>query len=104
MGQFSRTDSLPFKDRSSICTLQQIDLVIQIQSIQKGWVLRLTFPVNQGKMFHFWMLKPIISYKSVTCQTEIQSVFLALLASIMQIKPARKWKGHEDKESIATLR
>ena len=34
----------------------------------------LTFPVKESNMFHFWMLKSIISYKSETCQTEIQSL------------------------------
>ena len=39
-GQFSRTDSLPFKDRSFSCTLDLIDLVMQIQPFQKGWTLK----------------------------------------------------------------
>ena len=36
MGQFSRTDSLLFKDRSFSYTLDLIDLVMQIQPAQKG--------------------------------------------------------------------
>ena len=35
MGQFSRTDSLLFRDRSFSCTLDLIDLVMQIQLFQK---------------------------------------------------------------------
>ena len=35
MCQFSRTDSLLFKDRSFSCTLDLIDLVMQIQLFQK---------------------------------------------------------------------
>ena len=35
MGQFSRTDSLMFRDRSFSCTLDLIDLVMQIQLFQK---------------------------------------------------------------------
>ena len=51
------------------------------------------------------MPKSIISYESVTCQTEIQSLsILTILASIMQITPARKGKVHEDNESIVTQR
>ena len=57
-------------------------------------------------MFHFWTLKSVISQKSVTSSTEIQSLsfFLAILASIMQITPARKLKVHEDNKSIVTQR
>ena len=36
MSQFSRTDSLLFKDRTFSYTLDLIDLVKQIQSFQKG--------------------------------------------------------------------
>ena len=35
VGQFSRTDSLPFKGESFICILDLIDLVMQIQPFQK---------------------------------------------------------------------
>ena len=63
--------------------------------------LSLTFPVKQGKMFHFsslvikvWRAKPKYSHLA----------FLAFLASIMQITLARKWKVHEDQESIVTHR
>ena len=93
MSQFSRTDNLLFKDRSFSCTLDLIDLVKQIQSFQKGWTLKPDVSVKQSKMFKFWILRSIISYKSVTCQTEIQSLsILAILVSIMKITAARKWK------------
>ena len=36
LGQFPRTDSLLFNDRSFTCTLDLIDLVKQIQPFQKG--------------------------------------------------------------------
>ena len=36
LSQFSRTDSLLFKDRSFSCTLDLIDLVNEIQSFQNG--------------------------------------------------------------------
>ena len=39
VGQFSRTDSLPFKGGSFICILDLIDLVMQIQPFQKDWTL-----------------------------------------------------------------
>ena len=39
IGQFPRTDSLLFNDRSFTCTLDLIDLVKQIQPFQKGWTL-----------------------------------------------------------------
>ena len=101
-GQFSCTDSLPFKGRSVIGTLDLIDLVMQIQPFQKGWTLKPDVSHHkQGKMLHFsslvvqmWRAKPKYSHL----------VFLAFLASIMQITPARKWKVHEDKESIVTHR
>ena len=62
----------------------------------------LTFPIiNRVKIFPFsslvikvWRAKPKYSHL----------VFLAFLASIMQITLARKWKVHEDKESIVTHR
>ena len=41
-----------------------------------------------------WRAKPKYSH----------SVFLTILASIMQISPARKGKVHEDSESIVTQR
>ena len=83
VGQFSRTDSLPFKDGSFICILDLIDLVMQIQRFQKGWTLKPNVSHHkQGKMFPFsslvikvWRAKPKYSHL----------VFLAFLASIMQI-------------------
>ena len=36
MGHFPRTGSLLLKDRSLSCTLDLIDLVMQIQPLQKG--------------------------------------------------------------------
>ena len=106
MGQFSRTDSLRFKVGSFSGTLDMIDLLMQIQLALKGWTLKPGVSVKQSKMFYFWMLKSIISQKSVTCQTKIQSFgFFGILASIMQITPARKWrkwKVYEDNESIIT--
>ena len=39
VGQFSRTDSLPFKGGSFICILDLIGLVMQIQPFQKDWTL-----------------------------------------------------------------
>ena len=36
LSQFSRADSLLFKDRSFSCTLDLIDLVNEIQSFQNG--------------------------------------------------------------------
>ena len=74
MSQCSRTDSLLFKGRSFSWTPYLIYLVKQIQSFQKGWTLKLDVSVKQSKMFHFWTLKSIISQKSVTCWTEIQSL------------------------------
>ena len=69
-GQFSRTDSLPFKGRNLICTLDLIDLVMQIQPFLKGWTLKPDVSHHkQGKMFHFSSL--VIK---VTCETEIQSL------------------------------
>ena len=102
VGQFSRTDSLPFQDGSFICILDLIDLVMQIQRFQKGWTLKLNVSHHkQGKMFPFsslvikvWRAKPKDSHL----------VFLAFLASIKQITLARKWKVHEDQESIVTHR
>ena len=41
MGHFPRTGSLLFKDRSLSCTLDLIDLVMQIQPLQKGWTMQL---------------------------------------------------------------
>ena len=67
MSQFSRTDSLLFKDRSFSCTLDLIDLVKEIQSFQNGGTLKPDFPVKQSKMYHFWTLKSITSQKRVTC-------------------------------------
>ena len=101
-GQFSCTDSLPFKGRNLICTLDLIDLVMQIQPFLKGWTLKPDVSHHkQGKMFPFsslvikvWRAKPKYSHL----------VFLAFLASIKQITLARKWKVHEDKESIVTHR
>ena len=54
-GQFSRTDSTPFKDRSFICTLDLIDLVMHANpSVPKrDEHLSLTFRIKQGKMIHF---------------------------------------------------
>ena len=103
VGQFSRTDSLPFKDGSFICILDLIDLVMQIQRFQKGWTLKPNVSHHkQGKMFPFsfgsshkvWRAKPKYSHL----------VFLEFLASIKQITLARKWKVHEDQESIVTHR
>ena len=37
-------------------------------------------------------------------QYAVIKFFLVFLASIMQITPARKWKGYEDNESIITQR
>ena len=101
-GQFSCTDSLPFKGRNLICTLDLIDLMMQIQPFLKGWTLKPDVSHHkQGKMFPFsslvikvWRAKPKYSHL----------VFLAFLASIKQITLARKWKVHEDKESIVTHR
>ena len=105
MGQFSRTDSLLFKDRSFTYTLDLIDLVMQIQPAQKGWTLKPGVSVKQCKMFHFWMLNPSLVRK-VWCTKSNYShlVFFSILASIMQIPPARKWKVYEDNESIITQR
>ena len=103
VGQFSRTDSLPFKDGSFICILDLIDLVMKIQRFQKGWTLKPNVSHHkQGKMFPFsfgsshkvWRAKPKYSHL----------VFLEFLASIKQITLARKWKVHEDQESIVTHR
>ena len=106
MGQFSRTDSLLFKDRSFSYTLDLINLVMQIQPAQKGWTLKPGVSVKQSKMFYFWMLKSSISQESVMCQIKIQSLgfFFSILASIMQLTPARKWKVYEENESIITQR
>ena len=70
VGQFSRTDSLPFKDGSFICILDLIDLVMQIQRFQKGWTLNPNVSHHkQGKMFPFsslvikvWRAKPKYSH------------------------------------------
>ena len=40
MGEFPPTRSLLFKDRSFSCTLDLIDLVLQIQPVQKRWILK----------------------------------------------------------------
>ena len=57
--------------------------------------------MNTQEMFNFsslvikvWRAKPKYSHLAL----------LAFLAPIMQITPARKWKVHEDKESIVTHR
>ena len=51
-GQFSCTDSLPFKGRNLICTLDLIDLVMQIQQFPRDEHWSLTFPiVNRVKCF-----------------------------------------------------
>ena len=88
-GQFSCTDSLPFKDRTFV--------VLSIWSILRSKSNRSksdehwsrTFPIKQGKMFHFWMLKSIISYKSVTCQTEIQSLGFFSIFGFDHANPTR---------------
>ena len=87
VGQFSRTDSLPFKDGSFICILDLIDLVMQIQRFQKPNVSH----HKQGKMFPFsslvikvWRAKPKYSHL----------VFLAFLASIMQITLVKSSRRH----------
>ena len=70
----------------------------------KGMSTAADVPVNQGKMFHFWMLKPSLVIKVWRANLKYSQFFLAFLASIMQITPARKWKVHGDKELIVTLR
>ena len=53
-GQFSRTDSTPFKDRCFICTLDVIDLVMHANpSVPEGMNTCLTFHIKQGKMIYF---------------------------------------------------
>ena len=88
MSQCSRTVSLLFEDRSFSCTLDLIDLVKQIQWFQKGWTLKPDVLIKQSKMFHFWTLRSIISQKSVTCKTEMQS-----LSSFWQFW-LRSYKSH----------
>ena len=46
-GQFSRTDSTPFKDRSFI------DLIDLVMRSKRDEHLSLTFHIKQGKMIHF---------------------------------------------------
>ena len=95
------------------CIMTEALLVLSIWSIswsksnrsRRDEYWSVTVSVKQSKMFHFWVLKSIICWKSVTCQTEIQSLsFFSIFAFILQITPARKWKVHEDNESIITQR
>ena len=53
MSQFSRTDSLLFKDRSFSCTLDLIDLVKEIQSFQNGGTLKPDFRLNRVRCIIF---------------------------------------------------
>ena len=102
MSQCSRIASLLFEDRSFSCTLDLIDLidlVKQIQWFQKGWTLKPDVLIKQSKMFHFWTLRSIISQKSVTCKTEMQS-----LSSFWQFW-LRSYKSHplENEKSRKTM-
>ena len=58
----NRGDGSPFESRRISCTL--INLVMKIQGVKIDEHQRLTFPVKQNKLFHFCMLKSIISYIS----------------------------------------
>ena len=81
-GQFSHTE-----DRSFICTLDLIDLVMHANPnvLKRDEHLSLTFHRKQGKMFHFSCLVKC----DVPKRNTVTQFFLAFLASITQIIPTK---------------
>ena len=84
----SRTDSLPFKDRSFSCTLDLIDLVMQIQPFQKGWTLKPDVSGETVRCVIFGCSNPSFLRKVWRDKPKYSHlVFLVFLASIMQSHP-----------------
>ena len=89
MSQCSRTVSLLFEDRSFSCSLDLIDLVKKSNGSKRDEHWSLTFWLNRVRCFIFRRYDPsIISLKSVTCKTEMQS-----LSSFWQFW-LRSYKSH----------